>query len=314
MCKSGSIAEICSRIRENDSYRSALESLGASELRRGQIERRLSQALFGEYERLIKYVSDGALREYLSAFFLRHEFFIIKSLLGAVYGNKPAAYAPSELKSLLKKLPVDAAKLASAKTAQDFIYELRSTDFHSLLADAYAKRPTPFELERQLDLYYYMHLWKKREKLPDKHNREAMKNINGAEIDLLNIIWIYRLKKYYGFDGPRIYPCLIPVGLKLNGASLRRMADAGTVDELTDEIASGPYRDVFSPTGLNWPERAFAVAMRRICKSESRKRPESLSCLIGYISCKEMEINQIIKTIECVRYMVAPEAAFGYII
>ena len=54
--------------------------------------------------------------------------------------------------------------------------------------------PVFFDYEMQLDIHYYKEVWKLKDKLLNGDTLKAFTECIGTEIDLLNIMWIYRSK------------------------------------------------------------------------------------------------------------------------
>jgi V/A-type H+-transporting ATPase subunit C len=139
-----------------------------------------------------------------------------------------------------------------------------------------------------------------------------MRNIVGTEIDLLNILWIFRLKKYYRVEGTQVYAHLIPVNHRLRTAALSRIAECDTLASFFEEVSAGPYGGVFSPA-FEQPERSFTRRMRRVYDTEIRKGTQSLAVTIRYLFNMEQEINHITTVLEGVRYGIAPEEIMEYL-
>jgi len=139
-------------------------------------------------------------------------------------------------------------------------------------------------------LQYYTTQWKRLARL-DKPNRMALRSILGAEIDLNNILWIYRLKRYHRITGDGTFGHLIPIRYMLSREATRRMADCTTPKALLDEIASGPYAGDFgfiSEQSLEkqslTPEQMLAKAITRRYQTAARRHPHTLAPALAYLS------------------------------
>jgi V/A-type H+-transporting ATPase subunit C len=176
---------------------------------------------------------------------------------------------------------------------------------YGLLADSYARQPTLFTLERQIDLFYYFQIQKAIKKIKSKKSREAAADIIGTEIDLFNILWVYRIKQYYTVHSEQIYAYLVPAGRLLNTDALRRIVESEDTDALKEEAAEGPYRNVFGD--FSSPERSVEAAKKRKYTAEIRKDPETLVAPVGYLFDKERELFNITSAIEGVRYGLKPD-------
>lgn len=80
-----------------------------------------------------------------------------------------------------------------------------------------------FYLEMSLDRFHYSDIYKYCDKL-DKKSRKKAKELFGTIIDLKNLTWIYRAKKYYDVDDTLIYNYSIFRGLKFGEDALLKMS------------------------------------------------------------------------------------------
>jgi len=116
------------------------------------------------------------------------------------------------------------------------LYKLKINISHSLKQN--------FERSVNQDVDYYTKLMKLTNTLDNK-NKRVLKKINGMEIDLENIMRIFRLKKYYEFEPDYIYPFLIPYNHKLSPEITRNMIKVKSIEELSKIIANTKYSKVF---------------------------------------------------------------------
>jgi len=132
---------------------------------------------------------------------------------------------------------------------------------------------------------FYIHQWKQLGQL-GKANSIAIKSILGAEIDLLNILWLYRLKIYHRIHGAASYGHLIPIRYRLTGAMTQRMADCESPASFLEEVGKGPYaKDIVFPTtrGMPTPEEQLAIAITKRYQAAARKYPNSLVPALAFI-------------------------------
>jgi len=89
--------------------------------------------------------------------------------------------------------------------------------------------------------------------LPKKH-RIAMQRVIGAEIDMQNIIWLYRLKRFYQIFGDASYGYLVPIRHRLTKDEFIRLVQSDTTGFMK-ELSQMPYANVFND---------FRMAQRRL--------------------------------------------------
>ena len=313
LAQNQSVGTFVRRLCEYPAYGDALSGLDDGALHRGLIEQKLVLALADDFSRLYSFVGNHRMRDYLNAFFLRHEIEILKLLLCAVYDERPTTYTVPELSHLLgKRMRIDVPNLVSSKTVEMFVENLQGTAFHNVLARHLGTdAPSLFVLEMSLDLYYFMHRRTLQEKHLDRDNKAAMAFLNGTEIDLQNILWAYRLKTYYNVSEARLYTYLIPFRYKLSKAALARIVEAQTPEALQSEIFASPYGKFFE--GDVSIDVGCRAAMRRAFQKAKRLYPNTLAVAKAYLYDKETEIRNVVSLLESIRYGLNRDEALAFL-
>jgi len=129
--------------------------------------------------------------------------------------------------------------------------------------------------QKPKDINYFLQLWRlaKTLKKPDK---KAMTNILGTEIDLTNIIWAYRLKKFYAIYGDATFGYLIPIHYKLSSEVFNRIAAEKNPDELPNILLSTPYAGVFN--NFTNPEKKLNAVLHTKYKTADKTSHIALTC------------------------------------
>ena len=160
--------------------------------------------------------------------------------------------------------------------------------------------------KRLFSLEDHMQAWLYVKNLPAGENRQALTYIKGTEIDLYNILWIYRLKRYY--PQVEIYPHLIPVCYRLNKESIRQMAESPGVAEFMVAARHTYYNNIFG--SFKNPEHAIAQAMRRVFAKAAKRYPRSAAGVMGYFYEKKTEINNLTAVMEGIKYGLPPDEIY----
>jgi len=162
------------------------------------------------------------------------------------------------------------------------------------------------------NISYYTTQWKRLARL-DRANRQALRCVLGAEIDLTNILWMYRLKRFRRVKGGSTYGYLIPIRYKLSRAATQIMADCETPKALLEEVAKSPYaRNIFmeqsQQTKLHvpsssqegfakkrlTPEQQLTNAISKRYQMSARRYPDSLAPALAYLYKKKLEAQKVI--------------------
>jgi len=131
-----------------------------------------------------------------------------------------------------------------------------------------------------MDVAYYLALWKHLGAL-DKFSQTAMRRIVGTEIDLRNILWMYRLKRFYGVAGDATFGYLIPVGKRLDKETVARMASCKDANGLIHMLAHGVYSNIFGD--FSHGESRLFHAVNQAYQREVRQNPDTVAMVCGYL-------------------------------
>ena len=313
LSKLSTVEAVAAKLKERPAYESVMAPLTPESLHRNIIESRLFLSLSEEYQRIHSFINDSDIRGFLDAYFLQYDITLLKLLLCMVYDERSVSYTAADLQCFLgRRRKIDLSKLAAAKTVSEFLECLKGTELYGLLHDlGTSGNPSLFDMEMQLDLYYYINFWKALEKVSDSANKSLIKQIKGTEVDLRNILWVYRLKNYYHVPEERIIPYLIPISYKLTAQELLRLAKTKTTGEFMTEIGKTRYGKIFE--GMTSPERVFFDVMSGLYRQTVIRNRQSLAPTISYIYHKEREIKNITSLLEGVRYSLPPAEIMAYI-
>ncbi len=300
LIKTGSVGEYTKRISRHQVYAKVINNADSDTLSRHVIEQKLTLTLYDDFMRIYGFIGDTRIRQYLDAFFLTYEFNIIKQCICMLYDKREFTYSLDELKIIFGHfLKIDPSVLLKSRTLPEFIASLKDTPIYAVLSST-KDTESVFEMEMQLDLFYYMNLWKIQKRYLDKKNYKLMTNIKGTEIDLRNIVWIYRLKKYYDIPAEKIVAFLIPITYRLSSDELMTMTQTKSVDELMERVAKTKYAKLFE--SFDHIEDVLVTHMRKLYKKYTLTNPHSVVPIAGYIYEKENEIRNLVTILESERY------------
>ena len=165
-----------------------------------------------------------------------------------------------------------------------------------------------------LDLFYFGWFWKNGQKIfKDKEDRKIFMEAYGVKIDLLNMQWIYRSKKYYHMENSSIYAHLIPVTYHLTQQSIKDLVEAGNQDELTAAVRKTYYGKRYPELTPHNLDQYYTEIRHKIQSKESRNNPYSVATMISYLYEKEHEVDRLTTILECVRYGLPQEEIAKYI-
>ena len=137
-------------------------------------------------------------------------------------------------------------------------------------------------------------------KLFDKTKRNhSLKDIIGTEIDILNLQWIYRSKKYFKYDVSETEKVLIPRGYKLNSKEIKELIKAES-NELISKIEATEYKGI-----VRNEENIYYDFDRFLYRKNMKyftKAKFDFVIVVCYFNILGFEIKNIINIIESIRY------------
>ncbi len=305
-----SVAEIGDKLKEREPYAELMA--GETEYHRGFIERKITLSVHDEFSRIYSFITDSQIRNYLDAFFMKNQINFIKSILRSINDERDIKYTMVELSVIAKYLRLDLAPLLLAKTLQDAIEALKGTVFYSQIRTTDESQVSLFNLEMRLDIYYYLHLHSLQNKYLKGDNKKIAEKVNGTEIDMTNISWLYRLKQYYKINNDSLYAYIIPINYRISKAGMAKLVETKSFEEFLAEIEKTPYGRYFTSSKIF--EHNFYVVKNAIISKLRILHTESIANTLAYIYFKELEIRNIVSLIEGVRYGLSQDEIMKYIV
>lgn len=300
------------KLREYPYYKKFIDDvLSKPDHSRHIFEPKIMEAPANNYIKIYSFISDFSIKKYLKALLLRREMLLIKLIFCSLYDERDITFSADDLESLSKfDLNFDINKLLLSKTPRELVDNLKDTEFYQILDNIYTDNMSIFDLEMSLDFYFYDNLWKSKNKYLDGINKKIMTDINGTEIDMQNIIWIWRLKKYYDIKPNDIYKYLIPIHYRLSAEEVTRFAEAPNISVLYEQIDNTAYREIFKEKGDL--SLVFQKTMDKVY-TKYLSHENSIAHIVWYLNRAHTETENIVSLMEGVRYELKQEEIMKFI-
>ena len=299
-----SVTEILSYLKAKPAYQHIFENVDTLTIHRGQIEQELTNSLYIDYAKLYRFARLRQ-RKSIQIIFFRYEVKYVKSCLQRIL-HEDKVVNLSHFKDFFMKhsdLPIE--EMAHCESIEELLKKLEGTPYEKVLRDVQTSHePSLFDYETQLDIYYFTHLWKVKDKMFGGKECQEYTEILGRQIDMINIQWIYRFKSYYNADKGKILSSIIPIQYKLKKNEINAMMDAATVNELYAVIKNTYYRRVYKDEHMdkNVLEKIYYQYMMNTFVKYKRENEMSIIPIQYFLYLKEKEIDLLTTAIECIRY------------
>ena len=195
----------------------------------------------------------------------------------------------------MKELPVDAPAVSPQESFQEILSKLKDKP-----------NVTLFDYDLTLDQYRFHKLWKSRKKILNKTEREIFTRDYGSKIDLLNLQWIYRAKKYYQMEPVDIYNLLVPIHFKLSTQLVKELVEAPSAEDFLNVLQKTSYARHYHSLEHLTIEMMYGQCLKQLYIADAKRNPYSIATVNSYLFKKEEELERLTTAIECVRYGLTP--------
>ena len=309
------VADFTSFLADHPGYREIFHNYDDAALHRGDVEKLLSHALYLDFAKIYRF-ADAEQKRDLDLLFFRYEVTILKSCIRLVYSEDEAYDLNVFDPFFIKHLKINVPALSASSSMEEYIRNLKGTQYYPLFEKLQASgNPlSSFDYEMHLDQYYFRKAWKLKGKLLTGENYHAFTSRLGTEIDLLNIMWIYRSKSIYNLDAADILSYILPITYKLTKEQLTRMATTNSMDEFMDIMKNTAYKEMYPALLNHTMESKYRQLVRKVYQLNKRKYPSSMATANDYLYQKELETARLITALECIRYRLSPQNRLSYIL
>ena len=309
------VTEVIYYLKETKSYGKLIYQINVSFYQRVIFEKVIVQSLYDDYTRLYRFASIDQ-KKFLKIFMKRYEVDLIKYCLRIVFNHYNAPFDLDYKKTFFDRYSdIRIDQLIMSNNIDDLVDHLKDTEYYAPLAKIRESgASTLFDYDLALEMYYYSMLWKIRKGNWKKEEQETIKKNLGSQIDLMNLQWIYRAKKYYRMLPPDIYTLLIPIQYRLTRDEFKNLVEAPSIEEFFRCLNESFYGRKYQFDEQHNVEKIERQYLKHIVMTAYQYHPYSLASFLGYLFLKEEEIYRITTALECIRYGLSEKEILGYIL
>jgi len=288
-------------LKAHPAWGPALETISPAEAHRGPLEGLLKNAIIDEYGRIVRFVAteNHPLSNYP---YIRYEMDQIMGFLRLLRTGRPREFHYYEPAGGRGKVDFDA--LGSCTDYKSFLDVIRNSHFYETLARIPTQddgMPDYTATDLAVHNRFYESLIDMAKKDYGGRDREAFTESLLLQTDMINITRAFRLRGFFprGYDASGYmipaYGYITPTFLK----SLAAAPDDATAYTLLKASRRGR---VFAENNFSIIESYYFKAMYDFNKRRYREGAPSAYTPFAYLYLKELELRQLINTIECIRY------------
>ena len=309
-----SVPEVIEYLKEKPAYTDYLSQMDISLYHRGNVEKILRQSLYNDYTKLFRFAGMQQ-KKFLKLYWKQHEVMLINYCLRIVFNHYEKPFDLDYSKEIFDRYSqISIDRLITSRNIEELVDNLKDTEYYAPLKKIQdSEAGSLFDYDLALDLYYFSTLWKKEKRLLKGKEKELFTRDCGTKMDLLNLQWIYRAKKYYHLVPPDIYSLTLPIQYRLKHDEFKALVEAPSVEEyvkLVEETYYAKHYDIGNERTL---EQMYRDTQRVLYLADRRRNPYSVAAINTYLFLKEEEIYKLTTALECIRYGLSSRETLAYI-
>ena len=310
----GSVPDIVDYLKKNTAYAGILSTLEDDQIHRGNVEKLLTQSLYHDYTKIYRF-SGQKQRRLMKLILKNYEIDLINYCLRIVINRYKQPFDLNYKRAFFDRYSqISIEKLITSRTTDELVENLKGTEYYAPLKKLKdAQDVTLYDYNLALDLYFFTSTWKEQKKVLKKDDLEIFIRERGSKIDLLNLQWIYRAKKYYNMKPADIYLLLIPIHYKLSTDLVKELVEAPGLDEFQTALEKTTYARHYNFHQNLTIEQMYAECLHHLYTVDLRRSPYSIAAVNTYLFLKEEELKKLTTALECVRYKLTPGETLAYV-
>ena len=266
---------------------------------REQIEKVLNGEIIYDIEKIVKYLDKNE-TQIFNLLISKYEIRCIKRAIKLLYSKNEY---DENIKIWTNTIFTDLKGLESIKSIDEFLKIINNTKYKKILKKYFVNKDTEysiFEIENELDKMYLKSIYN------SAGNNKNLKKMIGAKIDFTNILWIYRMKKYYNFSEDKIEKSIIDINYALKKNQILSLVKAKNIEELNEILKKTVYSNI-ATDDIYELECNMKKYLHGLYIKNFKSNLLSINCIYSYLNLVELENKDIISIIEAVRYGIDKE-------
>ena len=307
------VSELIGFLQTIPSYAGVLASIDPSLAHRGEVESRMTFSTYSDFSKIYHFAGNSQKR-YLEFYFMKYEIAILKACMRNIMDSRTEVDPVLTDQHFKRHTKINVDKLTASVTIEEFIENLAGTIYEKALKNIQQlENPILFDYEMSLDLFFFSYIWNHQDIFVPKGEKKYFRDNFGSQMDLLNILWIYRCKNYYTLSDSQIYSILVPVYYNLDKSDIKSFVEADNNNELFELINNCYYGRIYGFDSSKSMESQFGEILNIINMKTFKDAPYSLASINAYFHLKNLEVAKVVTAMECIRYGYKPEVIAQYI-
>lgn len=260
------------------------------------VEQELDILLIADIKKIDRLLS-GNDKKMFETYILKYKLKCIKNVLKRLVIKSSMKNTMRNVSLWINEIFTDLNGIKDAKTIDEFMAKLEKNKYSKIIEE-YIKTHEVIninEIETKLDIIYYKDLFnivKKDAKL---------EKMIGKQIDLYNILWIYRLNKYYKLSNEQKQNKIIPINYKIGKENINKLISANNYTDMKKILSNTIYESIFVEDETSI-ERNVYKYLYTLNKRIFNKNAYDISMVFSYVYLEQTYKDNVINILGGIVY------------
>ena len=305
ICALKSVPEVADYLRTTKAWGTVMSSL-PRDVHRGALEKALREQLQSEYMKVFRFSSPRD-KEFISFLLRRIDYEQILVAIRRLVSENPPHVTPDVPEMYYKYSTINYDALRNCTDYPGLLASVRNSIYYeplrSIMPSDKSGLPDYTRANVILQSTYYEAIIKYISKHFSGSVKKLLLKSVGEEIDLLNILHILRIKKYFPESGRSPTDIVFPLYYKLSTEFFQKLAEAPGEKAALNVIRSSYYGKHFAGHGnFQYLEQYYSLWEYTFNRKQLLMGPPSIYVPLAYLTLKELDSRRLISAVESIRY------------
>jgi len=310
LLRKSTVPEIAGYLKNETEYGSTMRDIYENRIHRGQLEQLIRQNMYEKIERLLKF-SMLTNHEFYRLNIMKREIEVILLILRAIIQDEE--HEDVQYTTLISEIPLalsdyfsyDIDKISETSSFEDILDILQGTPYRAVLKKYIDKKEEKLDLpaiEQELFSAYYQSVFRIIEKNFSGRVKKELLDIYKTQIELMNIVKIYRMKKFFKVSNEYIEKTMVRMKSRMSDSFIKHLIAQPDAESVLRVLESSKYNMYVDDKEYTYIEYYSDQIKYHLAKRYMRFSIDSPVIYTVYVILMELEISNITNIIEAVRY------------
>ncbi|MCX7927778.1 MAG: V-type ATPase subunit [Candidatus Omnitrophica bacterium] len=278
-------------------YQEVLRSIDWGNFDITDLERRLIRYAIARFRRVYTAINGSVEKVLVNLLLQRYELEELKVIL-RIWHKKLSVNIEDYLIGEDLGAHLQPHKLLACASLEEIIVLLDETPYKKPLINArnnYKVHNSIFYIEAALDVDYYRRLWQCVDKLSN-NDKIIARNILAVVVDIENIHWLIRMRKYYSMGIGEMLEGILPGGAWITKERLSQVYASDGLGKVIESISLGPYAQLKSlvEENITFLEGFLFDFLQQKIRQAMSGFPFTIGTVLGYLLLMQKETQAVI--------------------